>query len=791
MATTTAAPITISGLSSGIDTGSIITKMVAAAQGPIQALVTKDDGYTSAITQWQSVNTQLSALQASAIALGQSSTYSATAAASSDMTVATISSYSTTPVGSHALSITQLAKAESLVTNSNATSTVALGVAGSFTLNGKTITVGAQNSLNDVATRINSAKAGVTATVVTVGANDYRMTLTSNATGTANTISAADNGAGTVLSSLGLVSGAATTRQPITYNQTGVSYSGASSMALGGATGVVGTLMGAAAGTAAAGTVHIAGASNGADIAIDLNSDSLTDIANKINAAGVTGVTAQIVGVPDANGTITQYSRQQLQIVGAGASPTFTDSNNVLASLGVLQQGVAPANKVADAADAKFTLDGLSLTRSSNTVTDAIQGASIKLLSGTSATPGNTTLGISQDSASIVSSVNSFVTAYNNIQDYVTAQNAFTPPTAATGTTTATQPLFGDSTLTSIQNQLASTLNITSGTSSLSSIGITMGTDGKLTLDSGALTTALQTDSTKVSSLFGLAGNTDNSNVQYVIGGAKTKASAGAGYVVDVTQAATQSSAIASTAQTGASTTAETLTFSGAAFTSAVKITLPVGNTLQQTVDQINGDSNLNSTVNASIDPVTNMLKITSQRYGVVSGFSVASDQPPSATTTGLGAVPVMTTGSDVHGTINGEAATGTGQILTGNSGNANTDGLELIVSAPTTGTFGHVTATHGIADMLNTTITQMLDPENGAVTNATKTLTNESTEVEKEITDANTAMTAYQAQLTQEFSDMETRMSALQSEGNAFASIASGLSTTTTSSSSSSGKVA
>ncbi|BDI31133.1 hypothetical protein CCAX7_31840 [Capsulimonas corticalis] len=786
MATTTsAAPITISGLSSGIDTASIISKMVTAAQKPIQLLVAKDDGYTAAITQWQSVNTQLSALQASAIALGQKSTYSATASTSSDTTVATISSYSTTPVGDHKLSVTQLAQSESLVSNSNSTSSAALGVSGSFTLNGKSISINSQSSLNDVATRINAAKAGVTATIVTVGANDYRMTLTSNATGTANTISASDTGAGTVLSSLGLVSGAAATRQPITYTQSGTSYSGAASMALSGATGIVGTLMGATAGTAAAGTVHIAGASNGADIAIDLNTDSLTDVANKINAAGITGVKAQIVGIPDANGTVTQYSKQQLQIVGAGASPTFTDSNNVLANLGVVQQDVAaPANKIADAKDAKFSLDGLSLTRSSNTVTDAIQGASIKLLSGTSATPGNSTLSVTQDTATIVSSVNSFVTAYNAIQDYVSAQNAFTPPTSATGTTAATAPLFGDSTLTSIQRQLASTLNITSGKSTLSSIGITMGTDGKLSLNSGTLTTALQADPSQVAGFFGLAGNTDNSNVQFVIGGAKTTTSSGAGFAVNVTQPATQSTAIGSTVQTGVSTTAETLTFSGAAFTNSVKLTIPIGSSAQDTVNLINGNSNLNSTINASIDPATNKLKITSLHYGVTSAFSVASNQPPSATDTGFGAVPTMTTGQDVHGTINGEPATGSGQILTGNTGNAHTDGLELIVSATTSGTFGHVSTAHGIADSLNTMITQMLDPENGAVTNATKTLTNESTDVEKQITDANDAMTAYQAQLTQEFSDMETRMSSLQSEGTAFAAQVANLPTYSSSSS-------
>jgi len=773
--------ISFSGLASGIDSSSIISQLTAVAKKPVTLLQGKDDSYNADLSAWQQFNSSLSALQSAVTTLSAPATFSAASATSSNPAAATVTALPGAAVGTHSLSVTQLAQAQKVVTAPVASGSTALGRAGLFTLNGKSVAVSATDSLTDVAVKINAAQAGVSATVLNVGPGDFRLTLTSNLTGTANTIAASDVSGG-VLGGLGLLgTGTAGVRQPVNLTQNGAAYTGAASLTLSSATQPVGTLLGVAAGKAPGGTFHLSnggtGAGNEADISVDLNTASLADVANAVNQAGITGVSAEVVTLPDVNGNLGRI--HQLQIVNkGGAAPAFTDPNNVLSTLGVLQ---APFTKTVTAAqDAKFSLDGLDLTRSSNTVGDVIPGATIKLLSagtaaaaGAAAGPAQTAINVAQNTDTIVQAVNSLATAYNAIQDFVSSQNKFTPPTdSAAGAAGASAPLFGDTTLSQIQDQLSQTLTAVSGNTTLQSIGVTLGQDGKLTVDSGALTSALQANPTSVSNLFSASGTTDSTDIQFVSASPKTVATSGAGYAVKVTQPATQSSGAAATAGTAGAVSGapETLSFSGVLFPGGVKLTLPVGSTLQDTVSLINNTSSLNSQVYASIDS-GNHLVLASQRYGSGNGFTVSSGSAADGTNSGIGPSLSVIYGVDVAGTINGEPATGTGRTLTGNAGNATTEGLQLLVSqaAASGATPNHVSVTHGVADSLNQTLTQILDPINGSVAGAESALNSQISDTQNEIAKIQTEVSTYQAYLTQLFSQMETRVSALQAQGNAF----------------------
>ena len=792
--------INFSGLASGIDTSSIISQLTTVAQKPITLLQGKDDTYNAELAAWQQFNTNLSSLQSAVTTLGQATTFNTASATSSDSTVATVTTLPGAALGDHSLTVTQLAQAQKVVSASIPSGSTALGQAGSFTLNGKTVTVSRTDALTDIAVKINAAQAGVSATVVNVGPGDFRLTLTSNQTGTANTIAASDVSGG-VLGSLGVLgAGTPTARQSVSYTQNGSAYTGAASLTLSSATQPIGSLLGIASGSAPNGTFHLSnggtGAGNEADVSINLNTASLADVANAINQAGITGVSAEVVTLPDVNGNLGRI--HQLEIINKGSTaPTFSDPNGVLGTLGVLQ---TPYTQTVTAAqDAKFSLDGLNLTRSSNTVGDVIPGATIKLLSatgtgsGASATPATTDISITQNTDTVVQAVNSLATAYNAIQDYVTSQNQFTAPTDTTAGVAGTSPaLFGDTTLSQIQDQLSNALTAVSGNTTLGSIGVTVGQDGKLTVDSGALTSALQSDPTSVSNLFSASGKTDSSSLQFVAAGPKTVATSGVGYAVNVTQPATQSTGTAGTAGSagGVSGAPETLTFSGALFPAGVKLTLPAGSTLQDTASLINNTSSLNSSVYATVD-AGNHLVLSSQKYGSGNGFTVASDTAASPTNSGIGPSLTVAYGVDVAGTINGEPATGTGRTLTGNAGNATTEGLQLLVTAtaPSGTTPSHVAVTHGVADSLNQTLTSILDPINGSVANAETGLNSQISDTQAQIASIQTEVSTYTDYLTQIFSDMETRISALQAQGNAFAAQI-GASTTTSSSSSSTGKL-
>jgi flagellar hook-associated protein 2 len=782
MSSSSAAPtISFSGLASGIDTSSVIATMTTYAQQPITQEQAVEAGYNNKLTAWQDFNIQLASLQSAATALTLAGTYQATTASSSNTTVASITSTASATIGNHSLTVLQTAQAQKVVSGSFTSGSTAMGLSGTFTLNGKTIQIASSDALTDIAAKINAAGAGASAQVVNVGTNDFRMTLSSNATGTANALSLADGTSSSsqpLLVGLGLLQNPTSTGYTTSARQTVTSgtQTGAASISMNSATQTVANTLGLTS-VPAAGSVTI----GGQPINIDLSTDSLNSIAAKINAAGISGVSAQVVAVPDANGNVSASSQQQLEILGSSGTPTLSDSGNILSTLGVTQGSFQ--STLLKAQDSTFSVDGLQLTRSSNVVNDAIPGASINLLGA-----GTSTLSVAQDTSTISSAINTFVTAYNAAQDYISGQNVFTSTTTTadgTDTSSSTPALFGDSTLQSMQQQLGNIVGAVSGSSTLASIGITFNTASELVVDSATLTSALQTNAKQVFNLFGLSGLTDNSNITFVSAGEKAATSTGAGFAVNITTAATQASGEASTAHTSsttASTAAETLTFGGTQFSTPASITLPTGNTLQDTVNQINTNSSLNGKIYASIDQSTNKLVLSSIGYGTGNSFSVSSSLAGDGTNSGIGTNTTVTDGTDVAGTINGEPATGKGQTLTGKTGNATTEGITLLVTGTQTGTVGHVAITHGVADAASSLVTSLIDPTTGGVIQAENALNSQITDAQTQITQMQAQVTSYTAYLTQMFSDMETRVSELQSQGSA---LSAALGTTSTSSSS------
>ncbi|MFZ9994389.1 MAG: flagellar filament capping protein FliD, partial [Steroidobacteraceae bacterium] len=148
---------------------------------------------------------------------------------------------------------------------------------------------------------------------------------------------------------------------------------------------------------------------------IDITVDGTTETINisggttvggvvaAINSAG-TGVTARLVNTGSG---ATPY-----QIVLQGESGEDNAYTVVSSSAGLSFPTTLQA-----AQDAEFTLDGIAMTRSSNTVTDALDGATLTLNRVNATT---TNLGVSYDTAGITASVERFVEAYNLVNDFIT-----------------------------------------------------------------------------------------------------------------------------------------------------------------------------------------------------------------------------------------------------------------------------------------------------------------------------------------------------------------------------------
>jgi flagellar hook-associated protein 2 len=103
------------------------------------------------------------------------------------------------------------------------------------------------------------------------------------------------------------------------------------------------------------------------------------------------------------------------------------------------------------------------------------------------------------------------------------------------------------------------------------------------------------------------------------------------------------------------------------------------------------------------------LLTMNSKRFGSNSTVAAAG----SAATTLFGPAPVAAAGVDVAGAINGLAATGSGQRLTGASGSA-ADGLVLEVTGGSIGARGAVNFTRGYAERLTGLLESWLSGEGG-----------------------------------------------------------------------------
>jgi len=133
---------------------------------------------------------------------------------------------------------------------------------------------------------------------------------------------------------------------------------------------------------------------------------------------------------------------------------------------------------------------------------------------------------------------------------------------------------------------------------------------------------------------------------------------------------------------------------------------------------RINGDSALKTggvSVNVSFDSANDRLVLSSAKYGSASTVDFTSVDTNTATTMGFSA-GVGTAGVDVAGTINGMAATGSGQFLTGASGTA-VEGIKLEVLKGAVG--GTLDFGQGYAYRLNDLAGKMLEKD-GAISSRT-----------------------------------------------------------------------
>ena len=371
--------ISSTGVGSGLDVESIITKLVALEKQPLTQLATKATIIQAKISDYSQIKSLVSTLSDAASKMTLDSGWNSLSVASSNSSAVTASITGLASATSFSVGMQQLARAQSTVSTA-VTAGAALGSTGTLTLqlgtwagtaftagaaSSVSVTVGATDTMSQIAAKINNTNSGVVATVLTDSSGD-RLMLRSSSTGES------------------------------------------------------------------AGFRVLATDGDG----VDTDSSGLSSLAFDLSAA-------------------TAY--------GMGAN-TYQSGQN-----------------------AKATINGIAVTSTTNSFTGVVAGLTIK---ASEVTTTNVEVTTTNDKDALTKNIKDFVDAYNAVNKYLADATAYDDTTKTSG------DLQGDSTAIGLRNTLRSILGTATAGGSLThlyEIGISMGRDGNLTINSTKLSTALDT----------------------------------------------------------------------------------------------------------------------------------------------------------------------------------------------------------------------------------------------------------------------------------------------------------
>ena len=504
-------------------------------------------------------------------------------------------------------------------------------------------------------------------------------------------------------------------------------------------------------------------------VTISSANQTLSGIRDAVNAANF-GVSASIVN--DGSGDRLVFSSKEtgaansLKITVSDGDGTHTDTSglsflayNPTAAVGSGQN----LTQTQAAEDAVLSIDGISITKASNTITDAISGITLNLKKE----GASSVLRVNQDKDTARKGVEDFVKAYNEAIKTIKQQTSYDPKTRQAGA------LQGDASVLSIQSRLRNLLNTPltgSGYRNLSDIGVSFEKDGTLKVDSAKLTTALDSNISGVAKVFSALGITSDSSIKFKEASSSTKAGV---YSINITQYAYGAYA-AGVAAPGLTITAgvndtfaltvngvtRTITLAAGTYASNTTLASELNN---KVVSAFSGTSAEDSGIVAYSydDGGGEKLYISTTKVGSTQTIDVEVN----AASNNLFGVGFLTaTGVDVQGTIGGQPATGSGDILTG-SGDA--AGLKIqIPSDFTTGDRGSITYTRGFAVGLDKLIDE-INAKTGPLESRTVGLNSSIKDLGKQREVAALRLEATEKRLRAQFTRLDKVVAGLNSTSN------------------------
>ncbi len=491
--------------------------------------------------------------------------------------------------------------------------------------------------------------------------------------------------------------------------------------------------------------------------------DSLADIRDHIAAIN-TGATPSKVSASIISIGASSHRLVLTSDTAGSAGMTLEDvSGNVLQSLGLLSNAttIAPAAVLQAGTDAQFKIDGVSFTRTSNTVTDALTGVTLQLLASE---PGAvTTISVDRSATSAKSAMQDVVDAYNKVVDFLKAQGS-------TDTQASSQPvLYNESLLRVARGALPSTLlttigNAASDLNTAGLAGLSLQKDGKLLLDSTKFDAAFSGRLSDVRTLFQQQGSAAGTGLSFL---ASPTSVEGGTYAVDITTAATQATVTGTDLVGGIysdDATPDTMTVTDGATGKVATVTLTDGMTSTQIRDALNAAFTAQG-LGLTAAETGGQVSLTQSLYGAGATFTVAYTAGGAASTT----LPIAAgtyAGVDVAGTINGELATGSGQILVGASATS-VAGLSVQYEGTATGAVGTTTLSQGTGALLERLLDSMTDTTSGLLSKKETSLLDQNASLTRRADDMEARLERRRALLVRQFSAMEQAISKLQSNSS------------------------
>ncbi len=752
----------INGINSGLNTTEIVDSIIRLERLPAVLLEQEQAEKTNIVSSLKTLQAKLLALSSQTGRLTRRANFEKASVSVSDDAYLSASSAGRVVTGSYDVQVRALARNHQLA--SQGFSDDAAGILGTGTL---TVTVGdgsprtltidnSNNSLTGVRDAINNADLGVRASIINDGteSNPYRLILSSEESGRSSQF--------TVTSTL-------TGGESLNYST--------------GSFDLPETLVDASASTS-----QISLGPTAAYTGLTNKTYTFTVASDGQQTIGVDPVTVDWTDGTNSGSFVVIQADQEIELVGEGA-----DGLKLSFSAGDLVAGdsfqvTAFGPLLQQAQDATIAVGGsgsgsaIEITSESNTFSQALAGLSLNVSKVTD--PGQTiTVSSEVDTSAITETIQGFLDAYNDVMSFVDDQNSFNPDTNEGGL------LLGDTTLFTIQSGLRNRIaqnvaGLDSKYRQLNAIGIRSGVNGQLSIrDSSRLEEALRTDLDAVIDLFVDSGASSSNAISFVASTADTSLF-GEDVEVDITQAA-ERGRFEGISINDPSSQPLTLTDTNnrlkikvdGALSDEIILSAQTYSTVEQLISELQAKIDADSKIGnrgVSVGWVetsagTGYIEFNSASYGSSSGVEMDRSIGDSA----FGALGLaggrVVLGKDVEGTINGEAATGSGQLLTADEDNATTAGLqlriELTVADLTDGADGTITLARGVAARVDTLLESYTDSTIGLLNSRITAVQNQIETIEERVEDIDSRLALRRDTLLQQFFAMEEALGALNAD--------------------------